>query len=142
MPKTTLLNYLPPVIRTFLKSKIHRARVTGTDLAYEGSIRIDSNLLKLANILPNEMVHVWNVTNGKRFETYAIPGPEGSGEVMINGAAAYQARKGDLVIVTTFAQLSPAEVVRHKPRIIQVDERNQPVELPRMGKPLKVVGNG
>lgn len=130
------------MFRTLLKSKIHRARVTGTDLAYEGSISVDATLLKAANILPNEMVHVWNITNGKRFETYAIPGPQGSGEVMINGAAAYHARKGDLVIVTTFAQLSPAEVARHKPRIIQVDESNRPVELPRTGKTLKVVGDG
>jgi aspartate 1-decarboxylase len=114
-----------PMVRTIFKSKIHRATVTHADVHYEGSISIDRNLLEAADILPFEMVHVWNVTQGTRLQTYAIEGPAGSGVVCLNGAAAHGNAPGDLVIIATFAQLTPAEVRRHEPRIVRVDRRNR-----------------
>jgi len=111
--------------RTIFKSKIHRARVTDANVDYEGSISIDRTLLEAADIVEWEMVHVWNVTRGTRLMTYAIPGPAGSGVVCINGAAAHGNAPGDLVIIATFAELSPAEIRRHRPRIVRVDARNR-----------------
>src|SRR5215813_13559789 len=94
------------------KSKIHRATVTHADLEYEGSVTIDSDLLEAAQILPYECVHVWNVTRGTRLVTYALEGPRGSGAVCVNGAAAHLNRPGDLVILATFADMTPAEARR------------------------------
>jgi len=111
--------------RTMFKSKIHRATVTHADLDYEGSVTIDSDLLDAADILPHEHVHIWNVTRGTRIETYALRGPSGSGVVCINGAAAHQNRPGDLVIVATFADYDEAEVARHEPRVVLVDDDNR-----------------
>ena len=88
--------------RTFLKSKIHRAVVTGTELNYEGSLALDSSLMKAAGILPYEMVHIYNISNGDRFETYVIEAPEKSGVVCLNGAAARKGAPGDLIIIASY----------------------------------------
>lgn len=111
--------------RSMLKSKIHRATVTHADLDYEGSLTLDADLLDAGDILSFEEVHVWNVTRGTRFRTYAILGERGSGVVCVNGAAAHLAQPGDLIIVASFVQLDDAEARRHQPRIVQVDERNR-----------------
>jgi aspartate 1-decarboxylase len=110
---------------TLLKAKIHRARVTGADLDYEGSIVIDSSLLEMSGILPHEMVHVWNRTNGNRFETYAISAPPGSGTIMVNGAAAHLVNPGDIVIISAFAQYTPDESRTHHPTVVLADDRNR-----------------
>lgn len=113
------------MIRTILKSKIHRARVTCADLHYEGSVSIDSKLMKAANLVTHEHVHIWNVTNGNRIETYVIPAPPGSGMIQINGAAAHLTKKGDFVIITSFAHLPEKKVRSHKPKIVFVNDKNQ-----------------
>src|SRR3954451_6887598 len=95
--------------RSMLRSKIHRATVTQADVDYEGSLTLDTDLLQAADILPFEEVHVWNVSRGTRFRTYAMAGPKGSGVVCANGAAALLARPGDLVIIATFSILEDAE---------------------------------
>jgi aspartate 1-decarboxylase len=110
--------------RTMLKSKIHRARVTGSDLHYVGSITIDRDLLDAADILEHELVHVLDIDNGARLETYAIAGGRGSGELTINGAAARLVNTGDTVIVLSYGSYSEAEVERHRPRVVHVDARN------------------
>ena len=107
-----------------LKSKIHRARLTMTDLHYEGSIAIDEDILDLANILPHEEVAVWNVTNGARLVTYALPAKRGSKEFMLNGAAARHAAVGDIVIIAAFAQMSPEEAKAFKPTVLLMGEGN------------------
>lgn len=112
-------------MRIMLRAKLHRLRLTGADPDYEGSIGIDSNLLRAADILENEMVHVWNVTNGERLETYAISAPAGSGEVALNGAAALRGKPGDIIIVATFAPMDEARARRHVPRIVHVDDCNR-----------------
>jgi aspartate 1-decarboxylase len=109
-----------------LKSKIHRATVTRSDLHYEGSILIDALLMEAADIYPFEAVQIWNVNNGERLQTYALPGPKGSGEICLNGAAARKAVVGDLLIIATFCGISDAhELAKHKPKIVFVDDRNQ-----------------
>ncbi len=113
------------MFRSLLKSKIHRATVTDADLHYEGSISVDVNLLEAADILPHEHVHIWDVTNGNRFETYALPGPRGSGTVCINGAAAHLAKKGDVVIISTFTMLPEDKAAAHEPKVVLVDAHNQ-----------------
>jgi aspartate 1-decarboxylase len=110
--------------RHMLKSKIHRATVTGCDLHYAGSITIDSELIQAADLLPGELVHVLDIDNGARFETYVIPG--GPGDVILNGAAARLVHPGDKVIVITYAQYDEAELANHEPRVVHVDEHNQP----------------
>ena len=107
-----------------LKSKIHRATVTHADLDYEGSVTIDADLLRAADIHAYESVHVWNVTSGARFVTYAIEGPAGSGAVCINGAAAHHANPGDLVLLATFAEMTPEELATHRPLVVRVDAKN------------------
>ena len=117
--------------RFMFKSKIHRATVTGADLNYEGSITIDSYLLKLADILPYEKVDVYNITNGERFSTYVIPGEPGSGEICLNGAAARKVQKGDLVIIVSYCELEEEEIRDFSPIVVFVDERNKPVKVSR-----------
>jgi len=117
--------------RIMFKSKIHRAKVTGADLNYEGSITIDSELLKLADILPYEKVDIYNVTNGERFSTYVIPGEPGSGEICLNGAAARKVQKGDTVIIVSYCELSDEEVKDYSPIVVLVDEENRPVKVSR-----------
>ncbi|HKV13266.1 MAG TPA: aspartate 1-decarboxylase [Thermoanaerobaculia bacterium] len=111
--------------RTLLKSKIHRATVTDADLHYQGSVTIDPYLLAAADILVFERVEIYNITNGERFATYAIPGQEGEGEVIINGAAAHKARPGDLVIICTYAEYEEAEARQHQAVVVQVDAGNR-----------------
>jgi aspartate 1-decarboxylase len=115
------------MMRSLLKSKIHRARVTGVHLDYEGSITIDENLLKEADILPYEEVHVLNMNTGGRFTTYAITGRPGAGQIELNGAAARLAAPGDIVIILTYTSLSDAEAKTFTPRLVYVDETNKAV---------------
>src|SRR5712692_4560227 len=95
-----------PMRRSMLKSKIHRAMVTQADMNYEGSLTLDADLLDAADILPFEEVHVWNVTGGTRFRTYAMVGDSGSGVACVNGAAAHLAGPGDLIIVASYAEMA------------------------------------
>jgi aspartate 1-decarboxylase len=111
--------------RTMLKSKIHRATVTDCDLHYVGSITIDPDLLEAADILEHEQVHVVDVDNGARFETYTIAGTPGSGEMKVNGAAARLVHRGDTIIVISYAQYSREEMEHYEPRVVHVDRENQ-----------------
>jgi len=111
-------------LRAICKSKIHHAVVTEANVQYIGSIAVDSELLERVDILPGEKVCVWNVTNGERIETYALPAPAGSGDIVVNGAAARRFQPGDTVIVVAFVLTD--EVI--KPRMILVNQRNQFVE--------------
>ena len=108
-----------------LKSKIHRARITGTHLEYEGSITIDPALIEAAGLAEGEAVLVANLSNGTRQETYVMKGRRGSGTVRLNGASARLGAPGDLVIIMAFAYLSPVELAGHKPRKVVVNERNR-----------------
>jgi aspartate 1-decarboxylase len=108
-----------------MKSKIHRATVTRADLNYEGSIAVDAGLLDAAGLLSGEAVYVWNVNNGERFETYALPLPHGSREICVNGAAARLVQVGDLVIVTAFCWLEEAEARNYTGKVVMVDETNR-----------------
>jgi aspartate 1-decarboxylase len=110
---------------TVFKSKIHRATVTQADLHYEGSIGVDSDLLKASNILPYEQVDVLNITNGNRFTTYAIAEPAGSGVIQINGAAAHLAAVGDMVIVIAYASMKEKKAKMFKPTVVVVDNKNK-----------------
>jgi aspartate 1-decarboxylase len=110
--------------RRMLKSKIHRATVTHADLNYEGSITISPELLAQADILPYESVHIWNVTAGTRFETYAIEGEPHSHRICVNGAAAHLVTPGDLIIIASFIQLEEVKCASHIPTVVFVDERN------------------
>jgi aspartate 1-decarboxylase len=111
--------------RHMLKSKIHRATVTECNLHYAGSITIDPQLIEEADLLPHEMVHVLDVDNGNRFETYVIEGGYGSREICVNGAAARLVQPGDRVIVVSYGVYSQAEVGLHEPRVVHVDEDNR-----------------
>jgi len=116
-------------MRTMLKSKIHRARITSVNLDYEGSIALDRNLMREGDILPHEQVHILNVNNGHRFTTYAIEGDEG--RVGLNGAAARLAQKGDIVIILTYSQVSDSEAASLMPRLVYVDKSNHIVKTSR-----------
>jgi aspartate 1-decarboxylase len=107
-----------------LKSKIHRARITGCDLNYEGSLAVDLDILDRAGILPYERILVVNACNGERLETYAIPAPRGSRTMLLNGAAARRGMAGDVVTVMAFAAVTPAEARRLAPRVLTLDEQN------------------
>jgi aspartate 1-decarboxylase len=109
------------------KSKIHRATVTEADLAYEGSISVDEILLEAADIVPYEMVQVFNINNGQRFETYAIPGKKGSGMVCLNGAAARLGVVGDKVIIISSAVVDESDVPSFSPKVVFVNEKNKRV---------------
>ncbi|GFO61210.1 aspartate 1-decarboxylase [Geomonas silvestris] len=111
--------------RKMLKSKIHRATITGADLHYEGSITIDLDLMEAADIIPYEAVCVWDVNNGSRLETYAIEGERGSGVICLNGAAARLVAPQDLVIIASFVNMSEAEAQVHEPKLVFVDEKNR-----------------
>jgi aspartate 1-decarboxylase len=119
-----------PRQRTLLKSKIHRATVTGADLNYEGSVTIDPLLLEAADIREFEQVQIYDISNGNRLTTYAIAGRLGEGEICINGAAAHLVSKGDLVILASYAVYDEAEATAHEPRLIRVDRGNRPVQPP------------
>jgi aspartate 1-decarboxylase len=107
------------------KSKIHRGRVTGSDLNYVGSITVDADLLDAADILEHEQVHVVDVDNGARFETYTIAGERGSGEMCINGAAARLVHRGDKIIVVSYAEYDERELESYEPRVVHVDDDNR-----------------
>lgn len=111
--------------RTLLKSKIHRATVTDAQLHYEGSVTIDTDLMRAADIIDFEQVHIFDVNNGSRLITYAIPGPAGSGTICINGAAAHLVDPGDLIIICCFAQYDERELAGHCPKVVHVDEDNR-----------------
>ena len=117
------------MIRTMLKSKIHRATVTQADLHYVGSISIDKELMDAADLLEGEKVAIADITNGARLETYVIPAPAGSGTIGINGAAAHLVEAGDLVIIMSYAQVDETEAMALKPRVVHVDGENRIVEL-------------
>ena len=112
--------------RTMMKSKIHRATVTGSDLNYVGSITLDPRLMEIADLLEHEQVHVLDLDNGARFETYVIRG--GSGDVVLNGAAARLVHTGDRVIVISYAQYDEEELESYAPKIVHVDSRNRPTD--------------
>ena len=111
--------------RKMLKSKIHRATVTGADLHYEGSITIDKDLMEASDIIPYEAVSIWNVTNGNRLETYAIEGERGSGVICLNGAAARLVAPKDLVIIASFVDMPNEQALNHEPKLVFVDDKNR-----------------
>jgi aspartate 1-decarboxylase len=117
------------MFRTLMKSKIHRAAVTRTNLHYKGSITIDAELAEQAQLVENELVHIVNVNNGARFETYVIIGEPGSRAIELNGAAARLAEPGDLVIIISYGMYDEQETKAHQPTIVVVDEKNDPTEL-------------
>ncbi len=111
--------------RIMLKSKLHRARITDSNLEYEGSMTIDEDLMKASDIVPYEQIKVYNVNNGARFDTYAIAGPPGSGEICLNGAAARMGARGDLIIIVTYVNIDDAEIPNHKPKLVFLDSNNR-----------------
>ena len=113
------------MIRTMMKSKIHRATVTQADLHYVGSVTVDQDLLDAADLLPGELVHIVDIDNGARLETYTIAGERGSGVIGINGAAAHLVHPGDLVILIAYAQLEDAEARTFEPSVVFVDADNR-----------------
>ncbi len=113
--------------RILLKSKIHRATVTDSNLQYEGSLTVDKDLLGSVDIVPYEQIKIYNVTNGERFDTYAIAGPAGSGVICLNGAAARKGAKGDLIIIASYAHYDEMEVRTHEPKIVLLDPNNKPL---------------
>lgn len=116
------------MIRTMMKSKIHRATVTQADLHYVGSCTVDEDLMDAADLLVGEQIAIVDITNGNRLETYVIPGERGSGVIGINGAAAHLINPGDLVILISYAQLDDAECRAYQPRVLFVDDRNRIVD--------------
>jgi len=110
---------------TMLKGKLHRVTVTHSELEYEGSCAIDSHLLETAGIREYEQIEIYNVTNGKRFTTYAILAEENSGVISINGAAAHKADPGDIIIIAAYVSLSQQELANFKPKLVYVDEQNK-----------------
>ena len=115
--------------RQMLKSKVHRATITDCDVDYVGSITLDPELMRQADMLPNEQVHFWDIENGSRFVTYVIEGEPGSGVVQINGAAARLVREGDKVIVASFAAYDDTDLERYSPVVVHVGERNEVVSV-------------
>jgi aspartate 1-decarboxylase len=118
--------------RVMLRAKLHRATVTEADLHYEGSCAIDAALLEAADMREFEQIELYNINNGERFSTYAIPAPPGSGVVSLNGAAARKAQVGDLLIICTYAPLADAELKTHQPKIVLLDERNAIKEIRKL----------
>jgi len=113
------------MVRTMLKSKLHRATVTDANVEYEGSVTIDRDLMDAADLLEHERVDIWDVTNGSRLSTYVIPGERGSGTIGINGAAAHLVKPGDYVIIASFIQLEDAAARAWEPRVCFVDAQNR-----------------
>ena len=118
------------VLIEMLKAKIHRATVTEADINYIGSLTLDEDLMDKSGLKEYEKIHVLDITNGSRIETYIIQGERGSGQVCINGAAAHLIHEGDLVIIASYCQLNDAEVPSHIPQIIHVNEKNQIIRQP------------
>ncbi len=107
-----------------LKSKLHRATVTDANLHYEGSITIDEKLMNAADILPYEKVNIYNVSNGERFSTYVIKGEKDSGVICLNGAAAWKAKKGDIIIIASYALIDEGDLQKWRPKCVYLDEKN------------------
>jgi len=122
---TTSKAYIFNMQRTMLKSKLHRVHVTHSELHYEGSCAIDEILLETANIREYEQIHIYNVTNGERFSTYAIRGERNSGIISVNGAAAHKANPGDILIIASYADYHELELEKFKPQLVYVDEKNR-----------------
>ena len=120
------------MLRQFLKSKIHRAVVTQADLHYEGSLTIDQNLMDAAGIANYEKIDVYNISNGNRFSTYAIPGDRGSGVIGLNGAAARLGSVGDLIIIVCYTYLAEEQINTHKPVIVLADSKNRIKEISKV----------
>lgn len=116
--------------RTLLKSKIHRATVTATDLHYSGSMALDPELIERADLVPFERVEIYNISNGERFATYVLVGERGSGDVVFYGAAAHKANVGDLVIICSYAEYDEREIANHRPSIVFVDTENRALAEP------------
>ena len=117
------------MLRTFMRSKIHRATVTGSDLNYVGSLTLSPELLKAADIGIHELVQVVNINNGARFETYTIAGTPGAGDVIANGAAARLVQRGDKIIIITYAQLADSELPGRQPQIVHLNDENRIIGL-------------
>ena len=113
------------MLRSMMKSKIHQATVTEANLQYEGSITIDADLIKASDLIAGEHVHVVNLNNGSRIETYCVEGPSGSGIICMNGAAARSAQVGDIVIIISYAMMEDAAARQHKPKVVFVDKQNK-----------------
>ncbi len=109
-----------------LKSKLHRIKVTGANIDYEGSIALDEEFLKIANLIPYEKVDIYNINNGERFSTYVIKAPKGSKEVVLNGAAARKVQPGDLIIICSYVWIPKEETTKFKPVVVNFDEKNNP----------------
>ena len=124
------------MLRTVCKSKIHRATVTDANVEYTGSLTVDAELMRAADLVPYEQVHVVDVTNGARLVTYCIEGAAGSGTVCVNGAAARLVAPGDKVIIISYAQLAPAELEQFSPKIVTVDDRNRILQVVTEGSQL------
>jgi len=127
------------VLRSYCKSKLHHARVTQADLHYEGSLTVDEELLEAADIAPYEKVHVVNINNGARFETYTIIGKRGSRVVCLNGPAARLGQVGDQIIIITYAMLDEKEAKDHKPRVLILDDQNN-IKETVMGQSMEILG--
>jgi len=113
------------MLTTMLKAKLHRARVTHSELEYEGSCAIDGHLLEISGIREYEQIEIYNVSNGERFTTYAIRAEDGSGIISVNGAAAHRADPGDIVIICAYVGLNQQELASFKPKLVYLDEQNQ-----------------
>ena len=116
------------MLRTMLSSKLHRARVTDRDINYEGSIEIDEALMDEVGILPHEQVHIYDINNGNRFITYAIPGPKGRGGISVNGAAARMVERNDRIIIAAYGTMEVDKDDQYQPRVLLLDEDNRVVE--------------
>lgn len=123
-------------MRMMLTAKLHRVRLTRVDHDYEGSIAVDRLLLEEAGILEYELVHVWNVTNGERLQTYAIAATAGSGEICLNGAAAHKGNPDDIVIIAAFAPIEEAQTRSHRPKVVYVDHHNRSRSATANGAPV------
>ncbi len=110
--------------RIMLKSKIHRATVTDADVEYEGSITLDEELMEIADLVPFEQVHIYNISNGNRFQTYCIKGERGDGDICINGAAARLSKKDDLIIIASYINIKSDELQNFRPTLVYLDENN------------------
>jgi len=113
------------MLRAFLRSKIHRATVTRVDIGYEGSLSLDEDVMTAAGLWPYERIEVWNVTNGKRFSTYAIQGKKGSGQVEVYGAAGHKVSVGDIIIIAAYGYMDETEMELFTPKIVLMDEGNR-----------------
>jgi len=125
MPEIIPTQSGPTIVRKMLRGKIHRATVTDANLNYEGSITVDSTLMKAMDLIEFESVHIWDVDNGERFETYVLEGEADSGVICVNGAAARKVQRGDLVIIGAFTWLDEESARRHEPKVVMVDDQNR-----------------